>query len=326
MDGRYTLGNFLRAIKNPELFKKETRRIQNIILGKSIRRVQNKLFNKRYGPGIDVMSEDWDNLVLLDACRYDYFKRQQNLGGGDLREVVSRGAHSWEFMKKNFVGRNLHDTVYVTANPHAEKLSDDVFYTVETLLDQWDSELGTVLPRDVVEAAVEANEKYPNKRLIIHFMQPHKPHLGSTADSIRDRVELRGWDKYHGHKAVEGNLSGISLWSAVKSGDVSINKTRQAYAESLDIVLDYTSELVNRISGKTIVSSDHGEMLGEHGVFVRRYGHPHDIYNRKLRIVPWYVIPSDERRDITSEEPIGFKRLETDAVNNRLQALGYAPE
>ncbi len=325
MDGRYTLGNFLRAIKNPELFKKETRRIQNIILGKSIRRVQNKLFNKRYGPGIDVMSEDWDNLVLLDACRYDYFKRQQNLGG-DLREVVSRGAHSWEFMKKNFVGRNLHDTVYITANPHAEKLSDDVFYTVETLLDQWDSELGTVLPRDVVEAAVEANEKYPNKRLIIHFMQPHKPHLGPTADSIRERIELRGWDKYHGHKAVEGNLSGISLWSAVKSGDVSINKTRQAYAESLDIVLDYTSELVNRISGKTIVSSDHGEMLGEHGVFVRRYGHPHDIYNRKLRIVPWYVIPSDERRDITSEEPIGFKRLDTDTVNNRLQALGYAPE
>lgn len=23
--------------------------------------------------GIDVMSEDWDNLIILDACRYDTF-------------------------------------------------------------------------------------------------------------------------------------------------------------------------------------------------------------------------------------------------------------
>jgi len=29
------------------------------------------------------------------------------------------------------------------------------------------------------DAAIEAYEQFPNKRLIIHFMQPHGPFIGS---------------------------------------------------------------------------------------------------------------------------------------------------
>jgi hypothetical protein len=43
------------------------------------------------------MEEDWDNLIILDACRYDYFKRQHDFEGS-VDRIVSPGKMSWEFM------------------------------------------------------------------------------------------------------------------------------------------------------------------------------------------------------------------------------------
>lgn len=314
---RYTLSNFLDALQDPEKFAREADRL----CGK----VVNPIFERLFGSGINIMNEDWDNLILLDACRYDYFEAQVNITG-NLDQVVSKGAHSWEFMQGNFVGKEYHDTVYVTANPHAEKLDDDIFYTVETVLDSWDTELGTVLPGDVVSAAISAHTKYPKKRLLVHFMQPHKPHLGPTADSIRERIDLRGWDKYHGRSNLSTERSGINQWEAVRNGHISIEELRQAYSETLDIALKHAARLIDELPGKSVISSDHGEMLGDRGIIARRYGHPHDIYNRQLRVVPWFTVESDLRRKITSEDPIESESLDDDIVNQRLRALGYTSE
>lgn len=119
MSRRYTLSNLQKSIGNPSLMVHELKRVA--------RKPRNIAFERKYGPGIDVMAEDWDNLILLDACRYDYFESQINIEG-ELKSAISRGGHSWEFMQGNFVGREFHDTIYVTANPHVEKLSDGTFF------------------------------------------------------------------------------------------------------------------------------------------------------------------------------------------------------
>jgi hypothetical protein len=36
-------------------------------------RIYKQFINKQLGEGIAVMKKDWDNLILLDAYRYDYF-------------------------------------------------------------------------------------------------------------------------------------------------------------------------------------------------------------------------------------------------------------
>jgi len=106
---RYNRENFYRFVRNPKLGLYEVVRIIN----ECHRRV-----NIRRNPsGTDVMSEDWDNLILLDACRYDAFSKVNTLKG-NLEERVSKGSTSKEFIKSNFVGRELHDTVYITANPY----------------------------------------------------------------------------------------------------------------------------------------------------------------------------------------------------------------
>src|SRR6056297_529711 len=63
--------------------------------------INNFVFRARYGPGTRVMDEDWDNLIILDACRYDMFAEQVDLDG-ELESRISLGSTSEEFLEQNF--------------------------------------------------------------------------------------------------------------------------------------------------------------------------------------------------------------------------------
>jgi len=49
---------------------------------------------------------------------------------------------------------------------------------------EWDEEYKTILPGDIAAAAHDAYETCPNKRLIVHFMQPHVPFIGDLGREI----------------------------------------------------------------------------------------------------------------------------------------------
>jgi hypothetical protein len=262
------------------------------------------------------MDEDWDNLVILDACRYDYFANQHDFDA-TLDRVVSPGKMSWEFMQETFQGEQFHDTIYITSNPFATRLSEDTFFKTLYLIDDWDDEIGTIHPEDVAEAAKRANIQHPNKRLILHFMQPHRPYLGSMAEQLRERVDLVGYRN-------EGD--GLQIWGAVKEGKISVEEVRTAYSESLDIVLDTVDDLLEDMDGKFVITADHGEMLGER-VFPftsRVWGHSEGFSTPTLRQVPWIEISSENRRHIAESSPIEAEQeLKEDEVEDRLRALGY---
>jgi len=276
----------------------------------------------------DIINEDWDNLIILDACRYDFFAEQNNIDG-ELKRKVSSGSDSWGFMKHNFEGRKLHDTVYITSNPHVDRLSDGVFFKIENTLDEWDSTIEVVHPETMVKTAKKAHKSHPNKRLIVHFMQPHTPWLGPTADGIRAKYNVKGNNKNHGKAKLgietEDPRSGDVGWfELVKRGDVNHDKMRQAYCETLNFVLDYTDELIKSLPGKSVVTSDHGEMLGERLGVRRRYGHfSANYWTEELRYVPWLEISSDNRRKLVESEPKENSQMDSDIIEDRLQALGY---
>lgn len=315
MKRHYTLENLRRAFRNPELIGREALRLASW----PIHQAYGRYTNSQYDDGIDVMGAEWDNLVLLDAARFDYFEATNPIEG-PLRKEISRGKKSWEFIEANFLDRALHDTVYVTANPFSTDIPEGTFHHVDHLhVRAWDDRIGTVRPEDVVEAAIEAHEQYPNKRLIVHYMQPHRPYLGETAEMLRKRLDLQGY----GH-----HDEGIQIWGAVKQRDVTIEETRTAYTESLEIVLNSADELLEELSGKSVVTSDHGEMLGER-VFpftTRVWGHMEGFDTPTLREVPWLEVESNVRRTVESERPVESDGAElTDSeVADRLEALGYA--
>ncbi|WP_418280465.1 hypothetical protein [Halorubrum sp. DTA98] len=256
--------------------------------------------------GVDVFAEDWDTLVLLDACRFDEFKRQSELSG-TLRRRTSRGATSAEFVRGNFANRRLHDVVYVSANGWFPKLQDEINAEVhEFVLVERDAVQGlTSKPETVTDRAIEAIDEYPTKRHIVHYMQPHQPYLGPLGEKL---------------------TFGSTLAETVERNGLSRRDVIRAYRENLQLALDAVERLADTIDGKTVISADHGEHLGERErpLPVRFYGHMEGLYTSELVDVPWHVLEFDRRRRIIAEEPDeGRTSIDIEAVERNLRDLGY---
>jgi len=307
---RYRSQNLRLLFHRPQVIRGEFRRLGNKI-------------NKHYyqtinvDNGVDIMDEDWDNLILLDGCRYDVFARQSNLPG-EVQYRHSRGSDSWQFISENFADRRLHDTVYITANPHAHSLDETIFHYMNILLeDYWDSDSGTVLPETVAQEALDAFHTFENKRLIVHFMQPHFPFIGKLGQDIDQgglTLNIDGAEDDQRH-----------IWQQLTYGLTDRETAVAAYRENLDIVLDTVSNLLEDISGKTVISADHGNLIGERlrPIPTRGYGHPRNFPAPGLIKVPWHIIPYDNRRRVKEDPPITSNNINQDIVADRLRDLGY---
>lgn len=295
---------------------------------KNIRIKVNKVFYKRIlkKNGTPIMEEDWDNLIILDACRYDMFE-EINIFNGKLEFRISNGASTSEFLKKNFGGGKFKDTVYVSANPQVNLHVPDSFLDIVPVWkDGWCKEFGTVLPETVVEYVQRINEKYPDKRLIVHFLQPHYPFI---SESSRKRIgNHRGVviarNLLLGKEEVEVEVP--SVWDLLEKGELDKKTVWNAYRDNLEVVLPSVSELITNLRGKTVITSDHGNLLGEI-VFpfpVRMYGHPSGIYTKHLVKVPWLIVDNGQRKKITECEKIKTAGdSEESDIEQKLKSLGY---
>lgn len=263
------------------------------------------VLDAKIGKGIDIMSQDWDNLIILDAYRADYFREYSSLDG-ELSTVVSKGNWSLEFIIENFQGREFHDTVVVTANENYQLYSKIDESTFHTLINVGEAENRMERMKKVTEAALDAAEKYPNKRLLIHYMQPHVPHLGETANGVRDDY----WDD-----------SFPGMFELYRRGIIAKETLERSYLDTIRIVESEIQNLLENLEGKTVVSSDHGENLGEvqHGMRQTGHGNP----TPECRYVPWLELDYDERKEVSEDPPIGFDTVDEQAVQERLAALGY---
>lgn len=284
-------------------------------------------------PVCELMQEDWDNIIILDACRYDQFKKLNPFSTG-LESRTSLGSATPEFLRENFAGKTYHDTVYVTANPmyRTQDLSDVFHDVIDVWEEEWDNKRRTVLPETMKEKALEAHKKYPNKRLIAHFMQPHYPFIGEEATKIGDHA---GFElAYRQVQGEEAKRDDPTVWSLLKDGKVDEDIVWKAYNENLDIALDHVEDLIEEFSEKTVVTSDHGNMVGERVLPFgsRQYGHPTGMYTDTLRKVPWVTIEGDKRKEVISEAPVEHTSTDNhmteaeSAVADRLADLGYVDQ
>ncbi|XGI82733.1 hypothetical protein ACEU6E_05455 [Halorutilales archaeon Cl-col2-1] len=303
-----SLSRIGRGLESPNLFLRELNRFY-----------YKQLYTQSYNTGgIDIFEQDWDNLIVLDACRYDLFENTADLEG-QLESRISRASSTPEWLRANFKGRKLHDTVYITANPqlfrHREEI-DVEFHDVINIWqeDGWDEEHQTVLPETVTKRSIEAADKYPNKRLLIHYIQPHYPFLTSIDQPFEDsQAFLKPDEAGSWHQAVIGKI------------DPDPEIVWQAYRDTLERALPHVEELVQGITGKSVVTADHGNMVGERATPfpIREWGHPRGIYTDELVKVPWLVIEGESRK-ITARKPVESTNSVTDkVVQDRLEKLGY---
>lgn len=266
------------------------------------------VLDRRLGRGVDVMDKDWDNLIILDAYNAGYFERHSSLEG-DLSTVTSKGNWSGEFIIGNFADETFHDTVVVTANPHYQKGSKTDESTFHKLINPSGVDDRTEsYPEQVTASAVDAAKTYPNKRLIVHYMQPHPPHMGPTSDAFREAFSD---ESFRGHL----------MFRLYEAGLISRATLRQSYVDTIAVVEDEVKRLTAELSGKTVVSADHGENLGEvqHWMVQLKHGNP----TPECRRVPWLEMDYSERKEIVADDPVGYETIDDDAVEERLVALGY---
>jgi hypothetical protein len=276
-----------------------------------------ELFHPPKNHGIKVMDEDWDNVFVLDGCRADLFERTVDVDMFDSYEVVeSLGSCTPQWLTRNFSDQHFGDTIYVTGNAFVSETVPDRFHHVIDIKDTIEG-IGVVHPESIAEAVQSAFDRFPDKRIIAHFVQPHIPFI-DTPELVyqRDGNDARGYG---------GKVDPLHVHEALATGAIRPEDWWEGYEQNLDTAFEYALELAKEIGGKSVFTSDHGNMAGERGwpVPIRHYGHPRNLRASELVEVPWAVLSVGERRRCVDDGTNLMSGVDAEDVNSRLTALGY---
>jgi hypothetical protein len=155
----------------------------------------------------------------------------------------------------------------------------------------------------------EVTDTYQNKRLLIHVGLPHEPYIGPTAQ------------EYPILKRSDPPAEVISEIDHKYPDKIF----ERAYRENLRIGLEVAEKLYEQLSGKTVISSDHGELLGERYLTMpfKQYGH-HGILVPELLNVPWFVCEYDNRKEVHPEDSVkSVDETPKEELEEHLEHLGY---
>jgi arylsulfatase A-like enzyme len=272
----------------------------------------------RHVPSSDpdrIFEEEWDLLVVLDACRLDLFEtvvsEEEYATFSDVDARTSTASTTTEWFQTAVSAadpESLAETAFICGNPYTDEyLDQDAF----ALLDEvwrygWDDDRGTIPPRPLTDRAIQVARETDHERYVVHYMQPHFPSLADEDDA---GVAL---DRF-------GDVS-MSVWDDLRFGIRSEASVLESYRENLRHVLDDVGLLLENVDAdRVVITSDHGNAIGEYGI----YGHAAGIVHPALREVPQVVTSAT---DTGSYEPSVVEGVETaDAtVESRLEALGYS--
>ena len=189
-------------------------------------------------------------------------------------------------------GQDAHATmpifpgvVYISASPYISAwyleqagLGMPFAHVEEVWKSGWDEELHTVHPSAVANAYRELAPKFPGKKFILHFMQPHQPFIGKI------RVAGAGWRKFFGAMELDApQLEGLTPIEMLEAGKLDRATFLAAYESNLELALDEISRLLPDLPPRVVITADHGEAIGECGVF----GHPSGLLLPELIEVPY---------------------------------------
>lgn len=279
----------------------------------------------------DLRSDDDWLLIILDACRYDFFERYfDEYFEGELTPVSSVAHDTFEYARLCWPDY-YDDVTYISGAPAInsgnisfedewlEGLYND--YTpaehlpniVDTWRNGWDRSLGTCPPEPITDATLEQG----GSQSVAHYIQPHTPFIGEERElGHRDSESA---DPFAGDPTDE------PIWRRVRSGDLSDERLRELYASNLKRVLPEVCRLVdNSDADRIVITADHGEALGEFGMYAHpRKEHPH------TRTVPWAAIDgvrASVEYEVDRSEDHSSERESMENVQDRLRDLGYVSE
>lgn len=237
---------------------------------------------------------NWDNLIVLDSCRYDFFKQfykhYPNTCKGEVEKIESDGSVTPETLPKIFP--HFYKAQVFSAHPwisseerEIESVLDKTDYRAwnhfEEIIDVWKNAsyyTGVTHPEKVVSAVEKNYDK--ERKTIAWFMQPHHPHIG--------KISI----------CPDGGIPEIFKNEDDKVDETIVKLLRVSYKYNLLRVLYNVSLLVGQLEGKTVVTSDHGELLYDHGRGDNNVLHMPGRKDEELIHVPWLEIPEETTENL----------------------------
>lgn len=232
---------------------------------------------------LGIMKKDWDVAIILDACRYDFFERiYEDYFNGNL-EGVEGANETIEWLYKNFP-KEHYGIDFFSSHPAINSLGFEWGkFTAKKKFDRvydcwksgWDEEIGTTRPEATTDYVLKNIRK---KRTIIHYMQPHAPYrkgkksmipkakrgiIGTYIDKSPEIIRKTYWKT----RFAFGFEDPMTTYFRKRYPE---DKIRWFYADNLLWVLKEVKRLVEskEMEGrKIIITADHGELLGEDGLW-----------------------------------------------------------
>jgi hypothetical protein len=269
----------------------------------------------RITPTLNVFERDWSLLIILDACRVDLMQQVESEYEfiQEVDVVDSVGTMTPEWMQNTFVDKFAEEiarTRYVCGNPFSETELNggDFAELIEAWRYAWDTRAGTLHPRPVTDRAIKTHRDHEPERLIVHYMQPHWPFVPALGLSEGKGMTTESFGEAHEH----------NVWDRLRAREVEHEEVWAGYRANLEYALDEVSVLLNNVDADgAVISSDHGNAMGEWGI----YGHPRKMPVPTIRRVPWVETTAEDSRtrqpSIDETNPVDID------VGERLTALGY---
>jgi len=286
-----------KSVKLPVKLKHKLRYTKIYIKASMVDGLYSRSQGKMFFQTFFINSKKWDFLIILDACRYDFFEKHiWKYMDGKLLRVLSPGGYTVKWFERTWYG-TYKDVIYISSTPFIRKRPEfhKKFLKIVNAWDKgWDEKLHTVPPWNVNRLTLHYLKllKIKHKlglcstrpKIVIHYVQPHSPYIAGPIDFSKIYDFYLG--KLKRKMIVPEHAVLIHLMETL--GDIKkVNYVlRKAYEENLKLVLSYVSKLTLSLPGKVVITSDHGELLGEYGL----YFHPIDALIPELRYVPLFIV------------------------------------
>lgn len=266
----------------------------------------------------ELQDQDEYLLLVFDAGRADVLAPLLADAFETTPETTFSAARdTFEWISTQWVGDGLDDVTYVTGMvpiapeyPEFEADGFNALYETDAFVDDigeivpvwetgWDPAIGVDPPESVTETAL----KYVDRdQLVVHYAQPHTPYIGTP--------QILGHTNNRSARPHKGEPNDRPIWERVQTGNLTDMQLWLAYVGNAVRAVSSAVKLVEAWDGPVVATADHGEALGEWGLYAHdRSPHPY------RRLVPWAEISgiATEKRHAG---PSGD-------VKDKLQALGY---
>lgn len=280
--------------------------------------------------GTNVYDRDWDVLLILDTARVDAMEEVADEFDfiNEVDSIRSLGSTSSEWIAKTFDSEyrdEISNSVLVSANPHVQHtLHDrqfpehdkDAFFSYtdwdtvqpndfEYIEQPWqyatNERYDHVLPEDMTDRAVSLYRERNPDRMIVHYMQPHRPHMAQAYEEDRELSDAER-----------------DPFTYLKNGG-DRDRVFSNHVADLEFVIETgVKPLLRNIDADTVaITADHGDGFGENWCYAHIAGDP----RKQVRRVPWIETEATNHDEL--EPTLTPPEEVEDETEDRLEALGY---